>query len=343
MKPSLPSARFLAALAALGAAGAMLSAGCSRSEREPAPPAGAPAPALSATPEPSAPPPPALPPLVIDEAAPTVGAVHPRLTDGALAQARLVDLPAGILLRTPDFALRASDVENEIAGAPTSQREELRRMPFPLVEQMAAEQLLAAEARSAGAPGANAREQIQSHLDALANVVEVSDQQVADFHAANRQLVGDAPLESVALQLRLHLVQEKKQALIDSHIATLALRTPVALSAAWTAEQAERASDNPVDQARASGMPTLANFGADTCIPCQTMAPAREAVKAKVEGRANVVYVHVNKERALASRYGVRGIPLLIFFDRDGREVMRHTGVMSQEDIEAQFAALGVE
>ena len=42
-------------------------------------------------------------------------------------------------------------------------------------------------------------------------------------------------------------------------------------------------------------------------------------------------------------RYGVQGIPLVLFFDTDGREVVRHTGMMTQEQIEEQLAKLGVK
>jgi cytochrome c-type biogenesis protein len=42
------------------------------------------------------------------------------------------------------------------------------------------------------------------------------------------------------------------------------------------------------------------------------MAPTREALSEKYDGKVNVVYVHVGNEQILASRFGVQGIPLLI-------------------------------
>jgi thioredoxin 1 len=117
----------------------------------------------------------------------------------------------------------------------------------------------------------------------------------------------------------------------------------VTVSAAWVKRQAELARDNPVDRARASGKPTFANFGAKGCVPCDMMEPVREAVRKKYEGKLNVVFVHVRNDQILASRYGVQGIPLLVFFDARGNEVFRHTGYFPQEKIEQKLAELGLK
>lgn len=100
--------------------------------------------------------------------------------------------------------------------------------------------------------------------------------------------------------------------------------------------------DNTIDKARASGIPTFVSFGADTCIPCITMKPFRENIAQKYGERLNVVYVRVTEDRDLAIRYGVRGIPHIIFFDAEGKETFTHTGLMQQEQLEEQIQKLGV-
>ena len=50
------------------------------------------------------------------------------------------------------------------------------------------------------------------------------------------------------------------------------------MSASWAREQAVLAKDNPVDKARASGKPSLVDFGAKGCIPCDMLAPILEAL-----------------------------------------------------------------
>jgi len=43
----------------------------------------------------------------------------------------------------------------------------------------------------------------------------------------------------------------------------------------------------------------------------------------------------------LGSRFGVRTIPLQVFFDRDGKEVFRHVGVFPEAQIRAKLSELG--
>jgi len=114
------------------------------------------------------------------------------------------------------------------------------------------------------------------------------------------------------------------------------------VSAFWGKEQAILARDNPVDKARKSGRPSLVDFGASGCRPCDMMAPILRNIEKKYKGTLNVVFVHVRKEQILASRYGVQGIPIQIFFDRDGKEVFRHTGFFSQKEIERKLKEMGV-
>jgi thioredoxin 1 len=90
-------------------------------------------------------------------------------------------------------------------------------------------------------------------------------------------------------------------------------------------------------------LPRLVDVGADRCIPCKAMAPVLEALRADYAGRLEVTFVDVWKSPDLAAPYGVRIIPTQIFFGADGRELARHQGFMSREEILAQWKAVGVE
>ena len=104
---------------------------------------------------------------------------------------------------------------------------------------------------------------------------------------------------------------------------------------------AAAAADSP--EIPAKGMVTMIDLGADRCIPCKMMAPILEKVKKDYEGRALIHFYDVWKDRTPAERYRIRVIPTQIFFDKDGKEVYRHEGFMSEADIVAKLKSLGVK
>ena len=99
----------------------------------------------------------------------------------------------------------------------------------------------------------------------------------------------------------------------------------------------------PLEQALDNGLPTLAEFGSSTCVPCKQMKPILERLAVEYEGKLNVVIVEVYEQRELAQRYGILTIPTQIVFDSSGKEVTRHIGLWSREEIVAQLTTMGVE
>jgi thioredoxin len=70
----------------------------------------------------------------------------------------------------------------------------------------------------------------------------------------------------------------------------------------------------------------LVDFFATWCPPCRTQGPILEEVADRLEGRAQVVKLDVDKARSIMQRYNVTAIPTLILF-REGIEVKRFVGV----------------
>ena len=91
------------------------------------------------------------------------------------------------------------------------------------------------------------------------------------------------------------------------------------------------------------GMVTMIDLGAKKCIPCKMMAPIMKKMEKKYDGRAAIVFIDVWENREQASRFGIRAIPTQIFYDADGKEVSRHVGFMSEEDIVKTLSQLGVK
>jgi len=82
----------------------------------------------------------------------------------------------------------------------------------------------------------------------------------------------------------------------------------------------------------------LVDFYADWCGPCQMLEPIVESLA--TETNAAVAKVDVDANQALASQYGVRGVPTLLLFD-DGEAVEQMVGVQQEAqltDLVEQYA-----
>lgn len=88
----------------------------------------------------------------------------------------------------------------------------------------------------------------------------------------------------------------------------------------------------------ASGVRVI-DFYADWCHPCQQMLKILPNLAEKLADRAVIGKVNVDQSPELKELYGIKGIPLFLFF-KDGREVHRHAGVMRLAEIEAKVTEL---
>ena len=282
------------------------------------------------------------------KAADTVEAVYPGLLTGVLSSATPGDLAAGVLVDMDTRKITQEELDNVLANSPEEMREELARNAVFLVQEMATKTLLlraaaeAAAAKDKDLEGKSEPEIISDYLQELVADVSVSDAEVREFYEGNRDMFGGAELGDVEETLGQYLLKVKRQEMVDRHIRSLGGKYHVVISASWLKAQAVLARDNPVDKARASGKPTMVDFGAEGCRPCDMMAPILEDLRKKYSGRANIVFVHAGKHRVLSARYGIQAIPVQVFFDKDGREVSRHTGFFPQVEIEKKLVQLGV-
>ena len=89
-------------------------------------------------------------------------------------------------------------------------------------------------------------------------------------------------------------------------------------------------------------LPRLVDLGADKCIPCKMMAPILEELKKDYDGTISVEFIDVWKEPDRAKEYGIMIIPTQIFFDASGKELFRHEGFFSKEDILGKWKEFGI-
>ncbi len=272
--------------------------------------------------------------------------LYPLLADSPLAGAQLTSLPKETLLRSGDIEISVQEIDGQVNAASQRVREQLKNNLFFVLEQQFTEMMLLKEARENliknGTDTASMTEMqiFETFFGHLTSNIDVSENEINDFYEANKEVMGGMPLEQAKPQIEFYLKQQKQQKIVEDFVSQTVSGKKVELADDWAREHAAKSLDNDIDKARKSGKPSFVSFGSDTCIPCQQMIPAREAVRKIYEEKANIVYVHVDKDQFLASRYGVQSIPTLVFFDKAGAERNRHVGIMTQQQIEEQLNAL---
>ena len=90
-------------------------------------------------------------------------------------------------------------------------------------------------------------------------------------------------------------------------------------------------------------LPKLIDLGAEKCIPCKMMAPILEELKKEYTGIFDVEFIDVWKKQDAAKGYAIKIIPTQIFHDTAGKELFRHEGFFSKEDILAKWKELNID
>lgn len=92
-------------------------------------------------------------------------------------------------------------------------------------------------------------------------------------------------------------------------------------------------------------LPMLLDLGAKKCIPCKMLAPILDELSKDYAGVLEVKFIDVWEEAnaAAGEKYGIRTIPTQIYFDKDGKELWRHEGFISKEDLLKKWKELGYD
>ncbi|MEO6871243.1 MAG: thioredoxin [Chthoniobacterales bacterium] len=64
-----------------------------------------------------------------------------------------------------------------------------------------------------------------------------------------------------------------------------------------------------------SPIPVLVDFWADWCGPCKMIAPVLHEIAQENGERFRIAKVNIDDDPGLMQRYGIRGVPALLFFN----------------------------
>jgi thioredoxin 1 len=86
------------------------------------------------------------------------------------------------------------------------------------------------------------------------------------------------------------------------------------------------------NDAIASDLPTLVDFYATWCRPCQTMHPILDEIKSKEKDKIRILKIDVDKNAAIAEKFKIKGVPTFILF-KSGEVVWRKSGVIPLKEL----------
>ncbi len=125
-------------------------------------------------------------------------------------------------------------------------------------------------------------------------------------------------------------------------ILFLLLSAIIFVSCSNKSEQQEKKSDENIETATDIEIekPMVLDFSAEWCVWCKKLEPTLKELEKKYNGSVEFQTIDTDKESQLATTYKIKGLPTLVFINKNGEEVGRIEGFTSTENIEKEIAKI---
>jgi thioredoxin 1 len=98
----------------------------------------------------------------------------------------------------------------------------------------------------------------------------------------------------------------------------------------------EFTDENFAEEVLSNPLPVVVDFWAEGCGPCKMLGPIIGDLAPEYEGRVVIGKVNVDSSPGTAAKYGVTGIPALLFFN-GGSVVGQHVGLLAKKPLKAKI------
>ncbi len=100
----------------------------------------------------------------------------------------------------------------------------------------------------------------------------------------------------------------------------------------------------PKKEESSSPLVTMYELGSKKCIPCKAMQKVMDSLEVRYPKDLDIVFhdVWTPEGKIHGKEFGIRSIPTQVFHDINGKEIFRHEGFFSLEEIVALLKKSGV-
>ena len=89
-----------------------------------------------------------------------------------------------------------------------------------------------------------------------------------------------------------------------------------------------------------SDIPAMVDFWAEWCGPCRMVGPIVEELAREYKGKIKMAKMNVDQNRETPAKFGIRNIPTLILFNKDGDVAKTIIGAQPKGNIDEELKKL---